>query len=74
MIASQIISLPLGLYSTFVIEEKHGFNKQSVALYFTDMIKGMLIGMALGLPLISAVLWVIRNGGPNFYFYVWLVM
>ena len=51
-IASDILSLPLQLYSTFVIEEKFGFNKTTVKTFFLDKIKGYflmaLIGGGLG--------------------------
>ena len=40
-VISAFKDLPWGLYHTFVIEERHGFNKQTLALYFTDMIKSV---------------------------------
>jgi len=36
-----VTSLPWELYSTFNIEKKHGFNKQTPMLFFTDKIKGL---------------------------------
>ncbi|KAG0057524.1 hypothetical protein BGZ83_009163 [Gryganskiella cystojenkinii] len=71
---STVISLPFQLYSTFVIEERHGFNKQTLGLFFMDMIKGYLVGGAIGIPFLAGFLKVIKISGDNFFFYVWLFM
>ncbi|KAG0242743.1 peptidase family M48-domain-containing protein [Mortierella sp. GBAus27b] len=73
-IFSTIISLPFTLYSTFVIEERHGFNKQTLRLFFSDLIKGHLVGGAIGMPFLAGFLKIIKIGGENFYLYVWLFM
>ncbi|CAG8774712.1 6021_t:CDS:2, partial [Acaulospora morrowiae] len=69
-----LISLPLNLYYTFVIEEQHGFNKMTVGLFFLDVIKGFLIAGVIGLPILALVLQIIQWTGDNFYFYVWVFM
>ncbi|GAB5585559.1 zinc metalloprotease [Umbelopsis nana] len=71
---STVLSLPVSLYSTFVVEERHGFNKQSLSLFFTDLIKGHAIGAVIGLPLVAGFLWIIQSAGQNFFFYVWIFM
>ncbi len=38
-VISMVVEMPWGLYSTFVVEQKHGFNKQTLGLYFTDIAK-----------------------------------
>jgi STE24 endopeptidase len=67
-----IVHLPFGLYSTFVIEEKHGFNKQTLGLYFMDKIKSLTLGFVIGGPAVACVLWIINWGGHYFYIYAWL--
>lgn len=67
-------SLPTSLYSTFVIEAKHGFNKMTPWLYFTDSVKGFLINMVITIPLMAAVVKLVRWGGSNFWIYVWALM
>ena len=47
-IASAIIDLPFEYYATFVIEEKHGFNKSTKKTFFIDQIKQMLLLIVLG--------------------------
>lgn len=69
-----VVSFPFSLYSTFVVEQKHGFNKSSFGLFMQD--KAMTLGLTflLSLPVLSIVVWLVRVGGPYFYFYVWLFL
>jgi STE24 endopeptidase len=69
-----IVGLPFSLYSTFVVEAKHGFNKTTLGLYIKDKIMTMALMFGIGSPVLGAVIWVIRWGGPHFYFYVWLLL
>lgn len=59
------LNLPISLYSTFVIEAKHGFNKQTYALFATDMLKSLALEAALGAPVLAAFLKVINYAGPQ---------
>ncbi|PLN83040.1 peptidase family M48-domain-containing protein [Aspergillus taichungensis] len=69
---STVLSLPVSYYSTFVLEEKFGFNKQTPKLWVTDMIKGQFLGVVLGTPIISAVLKIVQKTGNSFFYYLWL--
>lgn len=62
--------LPFDLYYTFVLEEKHGFNKQTLALFVTDKIKETFFAILLGVPIMAGLLHVIKWGGEYFYIYV----
>lgn len=66
-----ITSLPFELYSTFEIERKHGFNKQTVSLFVTDKIKSLLLTVVIGGPFTALLLSIIQRGGEFFYIYVW---
>ncbi|KAH8091980.1 hypothetical protein JL720_5556 [Aureococcus anophagefferens] len=59
------LNLPISLYSTFVIEAKHGFNKQTYALFATDMLKSLALEAVLGAPVLAAFLKVINYAGPQ---------
>ncbi|ORE11972.1 hypothetical protein BCV72DRAFT_20 [Rhizopus microsporus var. microsporus] len=72
-IFSTVTSTPFNYYSTFVVEQKHGFNKQTVKLFFVDIIKMQFVMAALMFPFISAFLWIIKATGERFYFYVWVI-
>ena len=73
-ILSGIMSTPFGLYNTFVIEERFGFNKTTWKTWIIDALKGLGLTAVLGIPLISAVLWVLQMLGPLAWLYAWLGM
>ncbi|MBC3809130.1 M48 family metallopeptidase [Undibacterium seohonense] len=70
---SGALDLPFDLYRQFVLEEKFGFNKMTFKLFFSDMIKGSLLGAAIGLPLVWVVLSLMDQSGDLWWFYAWLV-
>lgn len=72
MLISGLIDLPLSLYSQFVIEARHGFNRMTLGLFFTDLFKQTLLGLAIGAPVIAAVLWLMGAMGEYWWLYVWL--
>ncbi|ORY95391.1 peptidase family M48-domain-containing protein [Syncephalastrum racemosum] len=74
VLMSIVTSLPFSLYSTFVIEQRHGFNKQTLGLFFGDLLKSQLVFVAVVLPFLSAFLWIIKSTGDQFYFYVWVTV
>lgn len=61
-----ITSLPFGVYETFWLERKHGFNKTTVKTFVMDLIKGTMINGILGLLLVGAIVWIIRRTGDYF--------
>ncbi len=71
MIASNILSTPFSYYSTFVIEEKYGFNKTSKKTFFLDKLKGWLLGAVLGGIILGAIIWFYQSTGKNFWLYAW---
>ncbi|EME39248.1 hypothetical protein DOTSEDRAFT_75093 [Dothistroma septosporum NZE10] len=73
-LAETVINLPFGLYYHFVLEEKFGFNKQTLSLFLTDKIKGFGLSLAFGVPIGTAFLKIIQKTGDNFFFYIWLFM
>jgi STE24 endopeptidase len=70
-IASDIIHTPFGIYDTFVIEQKFGFNKTTPKLYILDKLKGYLLSVLIGLPLMYALLWFYYKTGTHFWLYAW---
>ncbi|KAJ6679734.1 CAAX PRENYL PROTEASE 1 [Salix purpurea] len=74
MIWSQITDLPFSLYSTFVIEARHGFNKQTIWLFFRDLFKGICLSILLGPPIVSAIILIVQKGGPYLAIYLWAFM
>ena len=72
-VLSSLLDLPFSLWRTFVIEERFGFNKMTLRLFLIDLAKGALLGAAIGLPLLAAVLWLMAKMGEAWCLYVWLV-
>lgn len=71
MIWSQITDLPFSIYSTFVIEARHGFNKQTTWLFFKDIVKGLILSIIIGPPIIAAIIYIVQIGGPYLALYLW---
>ena len=71
-VVMMVVDIPLNLYRTFVIEERYGFNKVTVKLFWTDFVKGLLLSAAIGLPLVAMVLWLMGSMGERWWFYAWL--
>ena len=68
-----IIDLPFSWYRQFTIEEKFGFNRMTPTLFFTDLIKGILLGLAIGLPLLWVVLTLMAEAGEYWWVWTWFV-
>ena len=71
IIGSDIITTPLSYYSTFVIEEKFGFNKMTLGMFFGDLLKQTILAALLGLPLLFCILWLMEKMGENWWLYAW---
>ena len=67
-----VIDLPLEWWSTFRIEQRFGFNRMTLGLWVADMVKGALVGAAIGLPLAALVLWIMGATGGLWWLYAWV--
>ena len=66
------VALPLSWYRTFVVEQRFGFNRMTFGLWLKDLLKAALLGAALGVPLLTLVLWLMARAGSWWWFYAWL--
>ncbi|VDM33789.1 unnamed protein product [Hydatigera taeniaeformis] len=64
-------SLPWSYYRHFVIEERYGFNKQTIGFFAKDRLKSLAVGLVIGLPIVSMLVWIINAGGHYFYIYAY---
>ena len=69
-----LIDLPMSLYQTFVLEQKFGFNKMTWKLWLSDSLKGLVLGLILGIPLIAMVLWLMHAGGVYWWIWTWCAL
>ena len=68
------IGLPATLYRIFGIEERFGFNRMTLKLFIVDTLKGILLAIVIGVPLLLAVLWLMGAAGAYWWLYVWAVL
>jgi STE24 endopeptidase len=73
VLVSSLLDLPLALYGTFVVEERFGFNKMTLRLWFLDLIKSCLIGTLVGLPIATLILWLMGATGSQWWLWAWCV-
>lgn len=65
------IDLPISLYQTFVIDQRFGFNRMTLKLWALDLLKSTIVGLAIGLPVIALVLWLMGTAGPTWWLWAW---
>lgn len=70
-LVNMVIGLPQSLYSTFVIEEKFGFNKTTPKLFIIDMVKGIVLGAIIGLPILAGLLFILKSLGESWWIWGW---
>ena len=73
-IGSMLISIPFSLYGTFVIEEKYGFNKTTIGTFVMDKVKGLLLSVVIGAPILALVLYLFGQFGSHAWLYGWIAV
>jgi STE24 endopeptidase len=72
VVISSLIELPLDAFSTFRIEQRHGFNRMTWKLWLIDLLKGAVLGAVIGLPLAALILWIMgATGGAGGLWWLW---
>lgn len=72
MLASDLLTTPFQWYSTFVIEERYGFNRMTVKTFITDKLKGYVLSAVIGGGLLSLLIYLVRLIGPDFW--IWFAL
>jgi len=68
-----LTDLPFSWYRQFSLEQAYGFNRMTPRLFLTDLAKSALLAIALGLPILAVVLWLMQQAGTLWWIYAWLV-
>jgi STE24 endopeptidase len=68
------LDLPFGIYRTFIVEEKFGFNKMTSGLYIKDFLVGIVVNLIIVTPLLWLTLWLMQTAGSLWWLYVWAVL
>jgi STE24 endopeptidase len=71
MVLSFLATLPFDVYRTFVIEGRHGFNRMTPKLFVLDLLKGGVLAIVLGSPLLLLIFWFVQTTGSWWWLYTW---
>ncbi len=74
MLGSDILMTPFSWYSTFVIEEKYGFNKTTKKTFLLDKLKGLAMTAIMGGGILALIVWFYQVAGDNFWWYAWILI
>ncbi len=74
VIAYELLTLPFSVYATFVIEERFGFNRTTPRVFITDMLKGLVLAVLLGGPLLAGILALFEYAGNYAWLYCWVAV
>lgn len=74
ILAQMLLSVPLDLYDTFVVEERFGFNRATIGTYLADQLKGLLLSVVLGVPVLWLILRVFSMLGSGGWLLLWGVL
>jgi STE24 endopeptidase len=74
MLFKALLSLPFGIYHTFIIEERFGFNQTTWTTYLFDILKGLLLAILLGAPLLAGILAFFEYTGVNAWWLCWIAV
>jgi len=66
-----LAGLPFGIYRTFVVEQRFGFNRTSAATFVADHVKGWALGLVLGGAVAACVLWIMATAGSGWWAVGW---
>jgi STE24 endopeptidase len=69
-----VLEIPMQLYQTFVVEEKYGFNKSTIAQFVKDQLLSFALVMVIGMPILALILWVMDSIGEYWWLYAWAIL
>lgn len=70
-LGSTILGWPFAWWDTFRIEARYGFNKTTPAVFWSDQAKGLILGAAIGLPVLALLIWFF-DSFPNAWIWAWI--
>jgi STE24 endopeptidase len=74
MLIMTLIDIPMSYYQTFVVEEKYGFNKSTPQQFFKDQLIQLALMLAIGIPLLALILWVMESIGSLWWLWAWAIL
>lgn len=71
LLVYSLLTLPFGVYSTFVIEGRFGFNRTTPRTFLLDQFKGLTLALLIGGPLLAGMLALFQYTGNYAWLYCW---
>lgn len=71
-LALYLLQLPFVIYGQFSLEQRFGFNKTTVGTFVLDQIKGLVVALALGIPLLLLIYWFMDTTGERWWIFGFL--
>ncbi len=71
VLVHSVIQSPSALLNTFVVEAQFGFNRSSLRLWLIDQVKGLVLGLLIGLPLLAVILSLMQSDQPLWWLWAW---
>ena len=71
---NDILNIPFSLYSTFVVEEKYGFNKTSIHTFLADKCKGYGLTIVFGSAIMVPVFYFFNTFQDNGWWIAWALI
>jgi STE24 endopeptidase len=68
-----IVDLPFSWVRQFHIEQRYGFNRMTPLLWLGDLAKSFVLAALLGVPLLAAVIGLMRTAGDFWWVFAWLL-
>ncbi len=74
LFAYTLLTVPFSVYATFVIEEHFGFNRTTPKIFVIDIVKGLVLTVTLGAPLLAGILALFEYAGTYAWLYCWMAV
>ena len=68
-----LLSLPFDWWGTFRLEERFGFNKSTQKLWIVDKLKGLVLGLLIGYPLLALLIYLVESAGNLWWVWGFIV-
>jgi STE24 endopeptidase len=66
-----LLDVPVAWWSTFMVEERFGFNRTTGRTFVADRLRGLVLALLIGAPLLALILWVLATRGPAAWPWCW---
>jgi STE24 endopeptidase len=73
-LVSDLLNVPFGIYDSFVIEKRFGFNTMTFRTFITDHMKSWFIALLVGVPVLGLITWFYYRTGHYFWIYAWILI